>query len=191
MALDGEIIEGPLPPVLRSQRLHAIAEEIRYVARPGLGALPSGTLAVAGFIALQAWTLTILFWAIWWPIPRTSGHWAFTLTATALVVGLLVTVGWLLLKRFPGYATALARTPFIRVTVTDRRVIWTVPWDRNPLMEIDRRRVTGAILGHVDRRGRGNAAMMLVPGDPAADVDGNIHFDRLPHAHRFVDAFAG
>ena len=46
----------------------------------------------------------------------------------------------------------------------------------------------GGILGAVDRRGRGNAAMMLVPGDPAADIDGNIHFDRLPDVAGFVAA---
>jgi len=57
-----------------------------------------------------------------------------------------------------------------------------------PLMEIGRERVTGGILGVLDRRGNGPAAVMLVPGDPCADTDGNIHFDRLPDAAAFVAA---
>jgi hypothetical protein len=195
VAIEGEIIDGQATlPVLAGvapRRLRPAVEEVRYVARPGLGAMPSGTLAVLAFGSLQAWTLCILLWAIWWPAPQTPQLWAFALGGTGLLIALILLVAVLLLRRFPGFVTALLRAPFIRLTVTDRRVLWTLPWRRAPLMEIDRRRVTGGILGVVDRRGRGNAAMMLVPGDPAADIDGNIHFDRLPQVMRFVDALGG
>ena len=46
----------------------------------------------------------------------------------------------------------------------------------------------GGIIGLLDRKGNGPAALILVPGDPCADVDGNIHFDRLPDAAAFVAA---
>jgi hypothetical protein len=67
-------------------------------------------------------------------------------------------------------------------------MVWTVPWDNRPLMEIGRGRMMRGVLGSVDRKGRGNAAVQLVAGDPAADIDGHIHFDRLPHVTRFVSA---
>ncbi|HWL46285.1 MAG TPA: hypothetical protein VNQ31_01085, partial [Sphingomonadaceae bacterium] len=63
-----------------------------------------------------------------------------------------------------------------------------LPGRRAPLLEIARERVIGAVLGTVDRKGRGNAAMILIPGDPSADIDGHIHFDRLPDVERFVAA---
>jgi hypothetical protein len=31
--------------------------------------------------------------------------------------------------------------------------------------------------------------LVLVPDDPSADIDGNIHFDRLPNVAGFVAAF--
>ena len=34
----------------------------------------------------------------------------------------------------------------------------------------------------------GTAAVLLVPGDPCADIDGAIHFDRLPQVVTFVEA---
>jgi hypothetical protein len=178
--------ESPMLPALR--RAEMLPERVLYVARPGLGALPSGALTVAAFAALQGWTLIILLWAVWWPAPRSTHDYAYSITATTVLAGLVVGVLVLLLRRNPGFATAVMRAPFIRITVTDRRVLWTLPWDRRPLMEIGRQRVVRAVIGTVDRRGRGNAAMELVPGDPSADIDGHIHFDRLPQARAFVAA---
>lgn len=175
----------PIPYV---RRLDAMAERSAYVARPGIRALPSGALAVFAFASLQAWTLTILLWAIWWPAPRSQGDWTFSLTATGILVGLVLGVIVLLLRKYPGFALAVLRAPFIRLTVTDRRIVWSLPWSRAPLMEIGRERVLGGILGPLDRKGNGSAAVVLVPGDPCADIDGNIHFDRLPDAAAFVAA---
>ncbi len=178
-------------PVPLIRRLEAVAERTAYVARPGLRALPSGAVAVAMFASLQGWTLTILLWAIWWPYPASTGDYAFSFGITALLLGLVAGVIVLLLRRYPGFVMAVLRAPFVRLTVTDRRILWTLPWTRSPLMEIGRERVVGGILGAVDRRGYGNAAVMLIPGDPSADIDGNIHFDRLPNARGFVEALAG
>jgi hypothetical protein len=58
-------------------------------------------------------------------------------------------------------------------------------------MEIGARRIAGGILGPTNRRGTGSAAMILYEGDPAADFDGNIHFDQLPDAAGFVAALRG
>ena len=175
-------------PVLHARRAYAVAERVAYVARPGLRALPSGSLAMAAFAGLQGWTLTILLWAVWWPFPLGPADWAFSLTVTAMLAALVAGVILLLLRRNPGFLLAVLRAPFIRLTVTDRRIVWSLPWSRLPLMEIGRERVMGGILGLVDRRGAGPAAVMLVPGDPAADIDGNIHFDRLPDVAAFVAA---
>lgn len=175
-------------PMLVARRMDIVAEEVRYVARPGLLALPSGTLTVLLFISPQIFSAYFLLWAIWWPAPETAGAIAFAWCWTALMGGLATGIGVVLLRRNPGFALGVLRAPFIRLTVTDRRVIWSLPWARAPLMEIERDRVIGGILGAVDKRGRGNAAMMLVPGDPSADVDGNIHFDRLPDVTGFVAA---
>jgi len=175
-------------PILRSRRLEHMPEEVRYVARPGLNALPTGTGTVLLFLAPQIFSVSVLLWAIWWPTPASWRSFAFAMFWTSIIAGLAVFVAWLLLRRHPGFVLGLLRAPFIRLTVTDRRVVWTLPWERTPLLEIDRRRVTGGILGTVDKRGRGNAAMMLVEGDPSADIDGNIHFDRLPNVARFVAA---
>jgi hypothetical protein len=175
-------------PILRARRLEHIAEEVRYVARPGLGALPTGTGTVLLFLGPQVFSVSVLLWAIWWPTPQSWRVFAFAMFWTSIIAALAVGVAWQLLRRHPGFVLGLLRAPFIRLTVTDRRVVWTLPWERTPLLEIDRRRVVGGILGSVDKKGRGNAAMMLVEGDPSADVDGNIHFDRLPHVARFVAA---
>lgn len=175
-------------PIPYLRRLNPIAEQTRYIARPGLRALPSGTLTLAGFAGLQTWTLIVLLWAIWWPAPRSTGDWSFAVGTSAILLFLVAAVLAMLLRRHPGFLLGVARAPFIRLTVTDRRILWTLPWARTPLLEIGHERVLGGILGSVDRRGSGNAAVMLVPGDPAADVDGHIHFDRLPHAARFVNA---
>ena len=178
-------------PVPYLRRAQIVAEKARYVARPGFRALPSGALAMAAFAGLQAWTLTILLWAIWWPFPISTADWAFSLTTTAMLAALVAGVIWLLLRRNPGFVLAVIRAPFIRLTVTDRRILWNLPWARAPLMEIGRERVLGGILGILDRHGAGPAAVILVPGDPAADIDGNIHFDRLPDAAGFVAALRG
>lgn len=177
-------------PVPYMRRLEPLPERTFYVARPGLRALPSGTPAVLFFLVLQSFTLSTLLWAIWWPGPRTMHQYAFSLGGTMLVASTVIAVVVMLLRKYPGFAMAVLRSPFIRLTVTDRRVVWSVPWTRAPLMEIGRERVMGGILGYVDRRGFGNAAMVMVPGDPSADIDGNIHFDRLPDAEGFVAALA-
>jgi len=179
-----------LLPVPYLRRLDPVPERTFYVARPGIRALPSGTAAVMFFVALQSFTLFTLLWAIWWPGPREPREYAFSIGGTALIAATVIGVGWLLLRRYPGFVTAVLRSPFIRLTVTDRRVIWNVPWAAEPLLEIGRDRVLGGILGLVDARGYGHAAMIMVPGDPSADVDGNIHFDRLPDAESFVAALA-
>ena len=178
-------------PVPYVRRANPVAERVGYVARPGIRALPSGALAVFAFAGLQAWTLTILLWAIWWPAPRSTGDWAFSLGVSAILLGLVAGVILLLLRKNPGFLLGVLRAPFIRLTVTDRRIVWSLPWARRPLMEIGRERILGGILGAMDRRGAGPAAVMLVPGDPAADIDGNIHFDRLPNAAGFVAALRG
>ncbi len=175
-------------PVLASRRMDFAAEEVRYVARPGLRALPTGTLTILVFLTPQIFSAYFLLWAIWWPRPETVGAYVFACGWTALMAMLAIGIVVVLLRRNPGFALGVLRAPFIRLTVTDRRVIWSLPWHAAPLMEIDEWRVIGGILGAVDRRGRGNAAMMLVPGDPAADIDGNIHFDRLPNVTGFVAA---
>ena len=178
-------------PVPYVRRLDSIAEQTRYVARPGLRALPSGAFAIACFAGLQTWTLTVLLWAIWWPVPGDVGGWTFSLVCTAILMGLVIGVLTLLLRKYPGFLLAVLRAPFIRLTVTDRRILWSLPWASAPLMEIGRDRVLGGILGQVDRHGAGSAALVLVPGDPSADIDGNIHFDRLPDVVAFLSAFHG
>jgi len=188
-----EILSGDdaLLPALRmkqARRLDGQPERIAYVARPGLHALPSGTLVILGFASPQLLSVIFLFWAIWWPAPATPSALRFALAGTALLGGLSLLVFWLLLRHNLALAAGILRAPFTRVTVTDRRVLWTVPWSREPVMEISARRISGGILGPTDRRGMGSAAMILRDGDPAADFDGNIHFDRLPDAAGFVAA---
>lgn len=173
-------------PVPYLRRLDALAERTLYVARPGLRALPSGTLTFAAFAGLQIWGLIIFLWAIWWPTPRSTSDWGFAIGVTAVLAALVVLVAWLLLRRHPGFVVAVLRAPFIRLTVTDRRILWSLPWTRAPLMEIGQERVIGGLLGPVDARGAGSAAMLLAPGDPCADFDGAIHFDRLPDVACFV-----
>ncbi len=175
-------------PVLAARRMDVMAEEVRYVARPGLRALPAGTLTILLFISPQIFSAYFLLWAVWWPQPETLGNYVFACGWTALLIGLAIGIVVVVLRRNPGFALGVVRAPFIRLTVTDRRVIWSLPWHAAPLLEIGWQRVLGGIVGAVDRRGRGNAAMVLVPGDPAADVDGNIHFDRLPNVTGFVAA---
>ena len=188
-AAEPDIIEpGANLPVLYTRRLDPQPERSLYVARPGLRAMPAGSLIMAGCVALQGWTLSFLLWAMWWPKPQTPRLMAFAIGGTVVLALLVLLVILLLLRRHPGFLLGVARAPFIRLTVTDRRVVWSLPWHRLPLMEISRDRILGGIVGMVDSKGAGNAAMILVHGDPAADIDGNIHFDRLPDVEKFVAA---
>ncbi len=175
-------------PVPFIRRLNLEAERTLYVARPGLRALPSGSGAIGVFLLLQGSALVILLWTFWWPEPTSRADYAFAIGMTVTMALLVVLVLVLLTRRFPGFLVAVLRSPFISISVTDRRLLWTLPWMKAPLMEIGRERVIGGILGVLDRRGNGPAAVMLMPGDPCADFDGNIHFDRLPDAAAFVDA---
>ena len=109
---------------------------------------------------------------------------AFGPQSVPTVIGVFV----LLVRKNPGFLLAVLRAPFIQLTVTDRRIVWRLPWMKVPLMEIGRERVLDGILGSVEKNGAGSAAVVLVPGDPCADIDGNIHFDRLPDVVRFVGA---
>lgn len=175
-------------PARYIRRADSVAEQLLYVARPGIRALPSGAGAVAAFGSLQAFTLIVLLWAIWWPAPSSASDYAFSISATVVLALLVIGVFVLLLRRFPGFLLAVLRAPFISLSVTDRRILWTLPWMKEPLMEIGRERVIGGVVGVLDRKGNGPAAVMLVPGDPCADFDGNIHFDRLPDAAAFIAA---
>ena len=175
-------------PIPYARRLDAIAEETFYLARPGIRAIPSGAGTVTAFVGLQAFTLIGFLWAIWWPAPSSTGDYVFSISASAVLAALVLLVIWVLMRRYPGFVLAVLRSPFISLRVTDRRLLWTVPWMRAPLMEIGLDRVIGGICGMLDRHGNGPAAVILVPGDPCADIDGNIHFDRLPDAAAFVAA---
>ncbi|HWI85005.1 MAG TPA: hypothetical protein VNT42_01600 [Sphingomonas sp.] len=177
----------PLPYV---RRLDRITERTFYVARPGLRAIPSGAGAAIVFVGLQAFTLIVLLWAIWWPAPVSVADYTFSIGCTSAIAVLVAGVFLLLLRKYPGFLLAIMRSPFISLHVTDRRIMWTLPWMTAPLMEIGRERVLGGIVGTLDRKGNGPAAVILVPGDPSADIDGNIHFDRLPDAAAFVAALA-
>lgn len=179
------IVEAPF------RRLEPQPETTLYVARAGLGALPSGFLTVLVFMMPQILSLGFVLWAIWWPYPEATPEYDRALLWTAVMTGTIIAVATLLARRHRGFILAVVRAPFIRITLTDRRLLWTLPWSAEPLLEIDRRRMVRGVLGSVDRRGRGNAAIELLPGDPAADVDGHIHFDRLPAALAFVTALSG
>ena len=175
-------------PALYARRLDPIAEQTFYVAKPGIRAIPSGAGTVTAFVGLQTFTLIGFLFAIWWPSPTSTSDYIFSISATSVLAALVLLVVWALMRRYPGFVLAVLRSPFISIKVTDRRLLWTVPWMRDPLMEIGRDRVLGGIVGVLDRRGNGPAAVILVPGDPCADIDGNIHFDRLPDAAAFVAA---
>lgn len=163
-------------------------ETVRYVARPGLRALPAGTGVALSFAGAQLLLFTFFLWAIWWPLPTRTGGWIFSVTMTLGLVGLAAGMIWILLRGNLPLAIGIARSPFIRLTVTDRRVIWTLPWHSEPLMEIGCERIRGGVLGAVDSRGYGNAAILLIPGDYHGDADGYVHIDRLPDAAGFVEA---
>jgi hypothetical protein len=174
-----------LPALRRAQQQ---PERILYVARAGFGALPSGSGTILIFMMPQILSLGFLVWAIWWPYPASMHAYVRAILCSVVLVGAVVIVAGLLIRRNRGFISAVIQAPFISITVTDRRMLWTVPWEKQPLIEIGRGRMMRGVLGSVDRRGRGNAAVELVPGDPAADIDGHIHFDRLPQVTRFVSA---
>ena len=178
-------VQLPVPFMRRADR---VAETTRYVARPGLRAIPSGAGAVLTFGSLQFFPIVILLWTIWWPKPSSTSDYAFSIGCSIGLAVLVIGVFAALLHRYPGFLLAIMRAPFISIVVTDRRLLWTLPWMRGPLMEIGHERILGAVIGQLDRSGSGPAAIMLVPGDPCADIDGNIHFDRLPDATAFVEA---
>lgn len=175
-------------PVPFFRRLDVLPERTLYSARPGIRAMPSGAGSVSFFVGLQCLTLLGFLYAIWWPAPLGPKDWEFAIGATSVLALLILAIFWLILRRFPGFLLAVLRSPFISISVTDRRLLWTLPWMKGPLMEIGRDRIMGALTGALDRRGNGPAAVILVPGDPCADIDGNIHFDRLPDAAAFVSA---
>lgn len=176
----------PTLPALR--RAEQRPERILYVARAGLGALPSGAGTIVVFMAPQLLSLGFLVWAIWWPYPSSTHAFVRAVLCSFVLAGAVTTVAWLLIRRNRGFVLAVLRAPFTSITVTDRRMLWTLPWHPQPLLEIGRGRMLRGVLGSVDRKGRGNAAVELVPGDPCADIDGHIHFDRLPQVARFVSA---
>ena len=167
-----------------------VPEEVVYARRPGLGALPEGGGAMLGFAGLQLVPIGVLLWAIWWPAPRDANGRLFAIGCTALILALALAVLWMLVRRRLHLVRQLFLIPFIQLTVTDRRVLWTLPWRAEPLMEIEGARVRGGMLGEASPRGWAPVAILLFPGDPAADEHGMIHFDRLPDAALFVDALA-
>lgn len=163
-------------------------EAVRYVAHPSLRALPAGTGVALGFIAAQLLLFAFFLWAIWWPMPDRTGDWIFSVTMTLGLFGLAGAMVWVMVRGRIQLAIGILRAPFIRLTVTDRRVIWSLPWRIEPLMEIGCERIRGGLLGSTDSRGQGNAAILLMPGDYAGDAGGCIHIDRLPDAAGFVEA---
>ena len=166
----------------------SIRETTLYVARPGIGALPDGTGLAVAFAIPQTLMCCAFLWIIWWPGPVTEREWAFDIAMTFLLCVLGGGLFWRIARGNGHIAAGIARASFVRLTVTDRRVVWTVPWSRRPLMELDSSRIRGGILGDADWRGRGTAAIMLEPGDPAGDFENRIHLDRLPDVAGFVAA---
>ena len=163
-------------------------ETVRYVARPGFGALPAGTGIALAFAGVQLLLFAFFLWAIWWPLPTRIGGWIFSIALSLGLFALAIGMMWVMLRGQGPLARGVLRAPFIRLTVTDRRVVWSLPWHQEPLMEIGCERIRGGLLGSVDGRGRGNAAILLVHGDYAGDADGYVHIDRLPDAAGFVEA---
>jgi hypothetical protein len=173
----------------KAERLEAsIRETTLYVARPGLGALPEGSGLAIAFAVPQALMCCAFLWIIWFPWPTTERALGFDIGMTVLLTALGSGLAWKIARGNGHLALGLVRAPFVRLTVTDRRVLWTVPWSSTPLLELEADRIMGGILGDSDRRGRGTAAIMLVPGDPAGDFENRIHLDRLPDVAAFVAA---
>ena len=180
-------------PAERLRREATAPEVVLYARRPGLGALPEGGSAVLGFAGLACFPIGILLWAVWWPAPTTWFGEVFAVGCTVLILGLALLVLILLIRPRGEALAQLAFVPFIRLVVTDRRVMWTLPWRRAPLFQIEASRVRGGLIGRHEPSRRGGwapAAIVLWPGDPAGDEQGLVHFDRLPDAAGFVDALA-
>lgn len=165
-------------------------ERVLFVARPGLGALPEGAGLGVALAVPQALMCCAFLWIIWFPWPTTEAALGFDIGMTVLLCALGGGLFWRIARGQGHVAAGILRAPFVRLTVTDRRVRWTVPWRRLPLMEVGAHRILGGILGETDRRGRGTAAIMLSPGDPAGDYENRIHLDRVPDAAGFVAALA-
>ncbi|MET0268915.1 MAG: hypothetical protein ABW173_00685 [Sphingomonas sp.] len=165
-------------------------ERVLFVARPGLGALPEGAGMGLALAVPQALMCAAFLWIIWFPWPRTEAALAFDTAMTLLLCALGGGLFWKIARGQGAVAAGIARAPFVRITVTDRRVRWTVPWSARPLLEVEAHRILGGILGDTNARGRGTAAIMLVPGDPAGDFENRIHLDRVPDAAGFVAALA-
>ncbi|WP_156680031.1 hypothetical protein [Sphingomonas profundi] len=166
----------------------SIRETTLYVARPGIGALPEGAGLAIAFAVPQALMCCAFLWIVWFPWPTTERALGFDIGMTILLCGLGAFLFWRIARGNGDIARGIVRAPFVRLTVTDRRLVWSVPWSRRPLMELDAARIMGGILGDTDGRGRGTAAIILVPGDPAGDFENRIHLDRLPDAAGFVAA---
>lgn len=173
----------------KAERLEALIRETTlYVARPGLAALPEGAGLAIGFAIPQALMCCAFLWIIWFPWPASGRVLAFDIALSVLLTGLGGALFWKIARGHGAFAAGILRAPFVRLEVTDRRVVWSVPWSATPLMELDAERIMGGILGEADRHGRGTAAIMLVPGDPAGDFEHRIHLDRLPDVAGFVAA---
>lgn len=181
------IVSPPPPRAARFDPPRGV-EEVLYRRRPGLGALPEGGGALLGFGGLQLFPIVVLLWAVWWPAPVTTRGLVFAICFTVLMAMLALGVCYLLLRGRAATAQQLVFLPFIHLTVTTHRVSWTVPWRRAPMFEIESFRVRGGMMGLADTRGWASAAILLFPGDPVADEDGMIQFDRLPDAAGFVEA---
>ena len=130
-------------PIPYIRRIDRVAETMRYVARPGLRAIPSGSGAVMTFSLLVVFPLIILLWTIWWPHPTSVADYTFSIGCSVGLAMLVLGVLWLLIRRHPGFVLAALRAPFISIKVTDRRILWTLPWMRGPLMEIGHERRVG------------------------------------------------
>ena len=80
-----EALTETLLPAVR--RLEQVPERVLYVARAGLGALPSGFGTVLAFMAPQFFSLGFLLWAIWWPAPADVVGEERAIGCTALMFG--------------------------------------------------------------------------------------------------------
>src|SRR5688500_14454902 len=73
-------------------------ERVRYVAQPGLRALPAGSGAALGFAIPQLLLFTFLFWAIWWPWPTRTPGLIFSLSMSFALLLVAAGVIWLMLR---------------------------------------------------------------------------------------------
>ena len=149
---------------------------------------PKGPGIAIAFAIPQLMMCCAFLWIIWFPWPRTEQALGFDIAVTLLLTALGGAIFWRITRGQGHVAIGILRAPFVRLTVTDQRVLWTVPWRTVPLLELSAERIMGGILGDATPGGRGTAAIMLVPGDPAGDYENRIHLDRLPDVAGFVAA---